>query len=105
MVPLLEWFNTHFIITTKRLLTREGVLSTIGSVIPTNRIVSVQVHRSLVDRILGCGTLIVESASDEPLEFDNIRDVEHVHTLLHTSRKINNEKIRTKFDMLTLSSS
>jgi hypothetical protein len=32
---------------------------------------------------LGCGTLVIESASDEPLEFDDIPQVERVHSLLH----------------------
>ena len=43
--------------------------------------------RSLPDRMLGCGTLIIESASDEPLEFDDIPSVEKVHTMLY--REVN----------------
>ncbi|MGH3684950.1 MAG: PH domain-containing protein [Pseudonocardiaceae bacterium] len=83
VVPLLRWRTTHFVLTTRRVLVREGILSRSGIDIPISRINSVQFRHSFLDRILGCGTLIVESASDEPLEFDDIPQVERVHSLLN----------------------
>jgi uncharacterized membrane protein YdbT with pleckstrin-like domain len=82
VVPLLRWRTTHFVITTRRVLVREGILSRSGIDIPINRINTVQFRNSLIDRILGCGTLIIESTADEPLEFDDIPQVEKVHSLL-----------------------
>jgi hypothetical protein len=43
----------------------------------------VQFRHNVIERILGCGTLIIESAADEPLEFDDIPQVERVHSLLY----------------------
>jgi uncharacterized membrane protein YdbT with pleckstrin-like domain len=83
VVPLLRWRTTHFVLTTRRVLVREGILSRSGIDIPINRINTVQFRHSLIDRLLGCGTLIIESASDEPLEFDDIPQVEKVHSLLY----------------------
>lgn len=83
LVPLLRWRTTHFVLTTRRVLVREGVLSRSGIDIPIHRINSVQFRHTLVERILGCGTLSIESASDEPLEFDDIPQVERVHSLLY----------------------
>ncbi len=83
VAPLLRWRTTHFVLTTRRVLVREGVLSRSGIDIPISRINTVQFRHSLIDRMLGCGTLIVESASDEPLEFDDIPQVERVHSLLY----------------------
>lgn len=83
VVPLLRWRTTHFVLTTRRVLVREGILSRSGIDIPISRINTVQFRHSLIDRILGCGTLIIESASDEPLEFDDIPQVERVHSLLY----------------------
>jgi len=83
VVPLLRWRTTHFVLTTRRVLVREGVLSRSGIDIATNRINTVQYRSSVIDRILGCGTLIIESASDEPLEFDDIPQVERVRSLLY----------------------
>jgi uncharacterized membrane protein YdbT with pleckstrin-like domain len=71
------------VLTTRRVLVREGILSRSGIDIPINRINTVQFRHSLIDRLLGCGTLVIESASDEPLEFDDIPQVEKVHSLLY----------------------
>ncbi|RRO12770.1 PH domain-containing protein [Saccharopolyspora rhizosphaerae] len=83
LAPLARWRTTHFVITTNRLMVREGVFTRSGIDIPMWRINSVRFRRGLVDRVFGCGTLVVESASDEPLEFDDIPQVEQVQTLLH----------------------
>jgi uncharacterized membrane protein YdbT with pleckstrin-like domain len=87
LAPVFRWRTTHFIVTTDRVMFREGVLKRHGLDFPLSRINSVRFEHSLVDRVLGCGTLVIESASDEPLEFDDIPDVEKVHSLLY--REIN----------------
>ena len=83
VVPVIRWRTTHFVITTRRVLIREGVLTRHGIDIPMSRISSVQFRHTLVERMLGCGTLIIESSSDEPLEFDDVPDVERVHSMLY----------------------
>jgi uncharacterized membrane protein YdbT with pleckstrin-like domain len=87
LVPLVRWRTTHFIITSDRVMAREGVIKRTGLDIPLSRINSVRFEHGLIDRIVGCGTLIIESASDEPLEFDDIPQVERVHSLLY--REVN----------------
>ena len=89
LAPLLRWRTTHFVITTHRLMVREGVFTRTGIDIPMSRINSVRFRHGIADRVLGCGTLVVESASDEPLEFDDIPRVEKVHTLLY--REVNDD--------------
>jgi len=86
-VPFIRWRTTHFIVTTDRVMAREGVINRTGIDIPLGRINSVRFEHGLVDRIFGCGTLIIESASQEPLEFDDIPKVEKVHTLIY--REVN----------------
>lgn len=92
LAPLVRWRTTHFVVTTHRLMVREGVFTRSGVDIPMPRINSVRFRHGLVDRMLGCGTLVVESASDEPLEFDDIPHVEQVHTLLY--REVSSERSR-----------
>ncbi|TQM82747.1 PH (Pleckstrin Homology) domain-containing protein [Saccharothrix saharensis] len=87
LAPVVRWRTTHFIITTERVMYRIGVVRRTGLDIPLGRIDSVRFEHSLLDRVLGCGTLIIESASDEPLEFDDIGRVEQVHSMLY--REIN----------------
>ena len=81
--PFLNWLTTHFVITDRRVMFRHGVLSRSGIDIPLARINSVEFRHRLIDRILRTGTLIVESASQDPLEFYDIPRVEKVHALLY----------------------
>jgi uncharacterized membrane protein YdbT with pleckstrin-like domain len=80
---LIEWKSTHFVITNRRVLVREGVLTHTGRDIPLSRISSVQFRNGLLDRMVGTGTLIIDSSSQEPLEYDDIPQVEQVHSLLY----------------------
>jgi uncharacterized membrane protein YdbT with pleckstrin-like domain len=83
VVPVVRWRTTHFVVTNRRVLVREGVLTRHGIDIPMRRINSVQFRRTVFERILGCGTLVIESASDEPLEFDDVPGVQKVHMMLY----------------------
>jgi membrane protein YdbS with pleckstrin-like domain len=86
-VPFVRWRTTHFIVTSDRVMAREGVIKRTGIDIPLSRISSVRFEHGLIDRIVGCGTLIIESSSQEPLEFDDIPQVEKVHSFIY--RQIN----------------
>jgi len=81
--PFLDWWTTHFVITDRRVMFRHGLLTRSGIDIPLARINSVEYRHGLIDRALRTGTLIVESASQDPLEFDDIPQVERVHSLLY----------------------
>lgn len=83
LVPFVRWRMTHFIVTDRRVLVRHGVLTHTGIDIPMNRISNVQFRHGLVDRALRTGTLIIGSASEDPLEFDDVPNVQRVHTLLY----------------------
>ena len=81
--PFLNWRSTHFVITDRRVMFRHGVLTRAGIDIPLARINSVEFRHGLVDRMVRTGTLIIESASQDPLEFHDIPRVEQVHSLLY----------------------
>ncbi|HVK20461.1 MAG TPA: PH domain-containing protein [Actinokineospora sp.] len=86
-MPFLRWRTTHFVVTTDRVMYRVGVINRTGIDIPLSRISSVRFEHGLIDRIVGCGTLIMESSAQEPLMFDDIPGVEKVQTLLY--REVN----------------
>ncbi len=81
--PFLNWWTTHFVITDRRVMFRHGLLTRSGIDIPLARINSVEFRHGVVDRMMRTGTLIIESASHDPLEFKDIPQVEHVHSLLY----------------------
>jgi uncharacterized membrane protein YdbT with pleckstrin-like domain len=64
VVPLLRWRTTHYVITTHRLLFREGILARRGRDIGLSRITDVSYTQSLWERIINSGTLTIESAGD-----------------------------------------
>ena len=81
--PFLTWLTTHFVVTNRRVMYRHGVLTRSGIDIPLARINSVEFRHGIFDRVLRTGTLIIESASQDPLEFHDIPRVERVHSLLY----------------------
>jgi uncharacterized membrane protein YdbT with pleckstrin-like domain len=64
LVPVLRWRTTHYVITTHRLLFREGILARSGRDIGLSRITDVSYTQSLWERIVNSGTLTIESAGD-----------------------------------------
>ncbi|MFE2753515.1 PH domain-containing protein [Actinosynnema sp. NPDC059335] len=86
LAPLVRWRTTHFIVTDERVMYRFGVLKRTGLDIRLDRIDGVRSERGPVDRLFGCGTLVVESGADEPWEFDDIPAVDEVLSLLHPGR-------------------
>ncbi|MEE4022486.1 PH domain-containing protein [Gordonia sp. PKS22-38] len=81
--PLVSWASTHFVLTDRRVIFRNGIITRSGIDIPVRRINTVEFRHGPIDRLLRTGTLIIESASDEPLAFDDIPQVERVHALLY----------------------
>ena len=63
--PFLQWLTATYTVTNRRLTTHQGVISRTGHDIPLTRISDVSYEKGLVDRLLGCGTLIVSDASEQ----------------------------------------
>jgi uncharacterized membrane protein YdbT with pleckstrin-like domain len=63
--PWIIWMNQNYIITNRRLIIREGWIHRVGRDIPLEKINDVSFrHDSILDRMLGCGTLVCESAGE-----------------------------------------
>jgi uncharacterized membrane protein YdbT with pleckstrin-like domain len=62
--PWLKWRTTHYVFTNERVILREGVFSRDGRDIPLGRVNDVSFSHSLVGRMLGYGTLTIESAGE-----------------------------------------
>lgn len=82
-VPLLRWRTTTYQLTTRRLRLRRGILSRSGRDFPLIRISDVSFQHDLIDRLLGCGQLTVESAGEHgQLVLTEIPHVEKVQATL-----------------------
>jgi uncharacterized membrane protein YdbT with pleckstrin-like domain len=80
LVPILRWRATTYELTTRRLRLREGIVSRRGRDFPLLRISDVSFSHGPVDRMLGCGKLIVESAGEHGqlvlTEIPGVREVQ-----------------------------
>lgn len=61
--PLLRWLTTTYTFTNRRFIKRSGFISKEGRTIPLNRISGVDFEIGVIDRVFGCGTLVVSDAS------------------------------------------
>lgn len=83
MYPLLRWRTTVYELTNRRMRLRDGIVARNGRDIPLSRITDVSFRKGPLDRLLGSGTLIVESAGEHgQLRLTEIPDVERVQATL-----------------------
>src|ERR1700712_3451642 len=68
LAPVIRWRSTHYVITTRRVLIRRGVLKHVGRDITLGRISDVAYEQSLWDRIVRSGTLHIEWAGENGQE-------------------------------------
>jgi uncharacterized membrane protein YdbT with pleckstrin-like domain len=64
IVPVLRWRTTTYELTTRRMRVRSGIVTRHGRDIPLARINDVSFEKGLLDRLLGSGRLVVESAGE-----------------------------------------
>ena len=82
--PFLVWRFTIHAITTRRLILRSGVFNRQGHDMPLSRLNDVSFQHTVWERMLGCGTLVVESAGERgQLTLDDIPKVELVQRTLY----------------------
>jgi len=92
-VRYVKWIRTHFVVTTDRVIYREGVVSRHGVEIPLERIMNVNFHQRLIERTVGAGDLTIESGGrDGQTRFSDVRKPEIVQNIIHQQADINREK-------------
>jgi uncharacterized membrane protein YdbT with pleckstrin-like domain len=80
VIPFLRWRATTYTLTDRRLVTRSGILNRSSVDLPLSRVNDVASERSLGDRMLGCGTLKVQTAGDAGVVvLVDVPDVERLH--------------------------
>jgi uncharacterized membrane protein YdbT with pleckstrin-like domain len=83
VVPLLRWRTTSYELTNRRLRLRVGILTRSGRDFPLAKISDVSFAQGVLDRVLGCGRLIVESPGEHgQLVLTEIPQVQGVQSTL-----------------------
>ena len=78
LVPWIKWITTTYTVTTKRVITRTGVIKRTGHDLPLTRISDIEIEKDFDDRIFGCGTLALQTSADDPLLLGDVPKVEKV---------------------------
>lgn len=82
--PLIVWATATYTFTDRRLITRRGVIVRRGHDMPLARISDIAYEFGPIDRLLGCGTLVISDASTNgQIKLHDIPRVEEVQ------RKVN----------------
>lgn len=83
VVPVLRWATERYVVTNRRIAHRRGILTRTGRDIPLRRINDIGIERQLLDRLLGCGTLVVSDATEKAgMVLHDVPDVERVQVQL-----------------------
>lgn len=92
--PLLVWLTTQYVFTDRRIITRTGVVARSGRDMALSKVNDVSFSYTVIERILGCGTLTVASASDDDLVIRNLPHVEEIQREIYRLREEDDSRRR-----------
>jgi membrane protein YdbS with pleckstrin-like domain len=88
------WLTSYFVVTSDRLIHREGLIAKHSMEIPLEAINDVRFSQGVFERIIGAGTLIVQSASESGREeFKAIRNPEDVQKTIYHQGEMNQQRM------------
>lgn len=81
---LVWWLTSNFVVTTSRVVHRQGFIAKKSMEIPLGKINDVRFEQGMIDRLVGAGTLIIQSASEAGREeFEFVRHPEEVQKTIY----------------------
>jgi uncharacterized membrane protein YdbT with pleckstrin-like domain len=91
---VVDWATSHFVVTSDRIIHRRGWIAKYSMDVPLEAINDVRFEQGIVDRAIGAGTLIVQSASEAGRQvFDHIRDPEGVQKTIYHQGELNQQRM------------
>jgi len=90
----IAWATSNFAVTSDRIIHREGFIAKRTMEIPLEAINDIRFHQSVLERIVGAGDLIIQSASEFGRNvFANIRNPESVQRTIYEQGERNKERM------------
>ena len=94
VVPFLRWQFTYFVLTSDRLITRTGVIAKQSREIPLERVNDVTFNQSVLERMVGAGDLLVESAGERgQTRISNVRNPERIQLMIYNEIETNQNRM------------
>ncbi|HWC72208.1 MAG TPA: PH domain-containing protein [Actinomycetota bacterium] len=87
------WFTSIFVVSSDRVISREGFIAKRSMEIPLEQVNDVRFEQGIFDRIVGAGTLLIQSASTAGTNsFDHIRHPEDVQRTIFHQGELNQRR-------------
>jgi uncharacterized membrane protein YdbT with pleckstrin-like domain len=91
---LVGWLTSNFAVTTDRVIHRQGLIAKRSMEIPLEAINDVRFEQGVFDRMVGAGTLVIQSASEAGRQvFDDIRHPEDVQKTIYEQGEANKKRM------------
>ena len=91
-----DWVTSHFVVTSDRLIHREGWFAKRSMEIPLENINDVRFNQSVFERVIRAGDLTIESAGEFGQQnFTDIRDPEQVQKVIYEMSEANSQRMYT----------
>ncbi|MGH2539900.1 MAG: PH domain-containing protein [Actinomycetota bacterium] len=92
---VIAWYTSIFVVSTDRVISREGFIAKRSMEIPLEQVNDVRFEQGIFDRIVGAGTLLIQSASTTGTNsFDHIRRPEDVQRTIFHQGELNQQRSR-----------
>jgi uncharacterized membrane protein YdbT with pleckstrin-like domain len=92
---LLDWVFTNYVLTSERIIVRKGMIARSGTEIPLENINNVLFSQRVLERLLGYGDVIVESAGSMGQSvLDNIPDPEAFQSEVYATRELRSLQLK-----------
>ena len=90
----IAWVTSYFVVTSDRVIHREGWIAKRSMEIPLEAINDVRFHQGVFERLIGAGDLIISSASEFGRQvFGDIRNPEEVQKAISHQGELNKERM------------
>jgi uncharacterized membrane protein YdbT with pleckstrin-like domain len=82
--PVIDWATSHFVVTSDRVIHRRGLVAKHSMEIPLEHVNDVRFSQNVLERVIGAGTLVIQSASEQGREeFKDVRHPEEVQKTIY----------------------
>ena len=83
-VRFIKWRTVDFVVTSDRVIFRQGVFAKSGIEIPLGRVNNVNFSQGILERMVGAGNLMIESGGEDgQSHFTDVREPQQVQRIIH----------------------
>lgn len=91
---LIAWGTSHFVVTSDRVIHREGLIAKRSMEVPLEAINDVRFQQTVFERVIGAGDLVIQSASEQGRQvFSDIRGPETVQKTIYHMGELNQQRM------------